>query len=233
MTHLATALVLEQSSLSRNLAVLERLGLIELVPGEDKRERIVMLTRTGRALLARGYPVWKQAQAAVAGALGPADFDIQLRSLRRLARAALALRPERLARPARATNPDSPREPRETSTEKQVENRRARELKGCPTGRVLLRLSVSGPRPAQVGSEGFARVVMKRDGRRLKLTEVVRASVARRGVAIMGVCNVTPDSFSDGGRFLGSDRARAHIEQLLAEGADIIDIGGESTRPGA
>ena len=49
----------------------------------------------------------------------------------------------------------------------------------------------------------------------------------------MGVCNVTPDSFSDGGRFLAGDRARAHIEQLLAEGADIIDIGGESTRPGS
>jgi len=115
VTHLASALVLEQSSLSRNLAVLERKGLIELEPGEDKRERIVMLTRAGRALLARGYPVWKQAQAAVAGALGPADFEIQLRSLRRLARAALALRPERPARPARATNPDSRRAPRETS----------------------------------------------------------------------------------------------------------------------
>jgi dihydropteroate synthase len=76
---------------------------------------------------------------------------------------------------------------------------------------------------------------MQRSGgaKRLKLTDVVRASVARRGVAIMGVCNVTPDSFSDGGRFLGSDRARAHIEALLAEGADIIDIGGESTRPGS
>ena len=49
----------------------------------------------------------------------------------------------------------------------------------------------------------------------------------------MGVCNVTPDSFSDGGRFLGIESARAHIEQLLAEGADIIDIGGESTRPGS
>ena len=49
----------------------------------------------------------------------------------------------------------------------------------------------------------------------------------------MGVCNVTPDSYSDGGRFLGRDHARAHIEQLLAEGADIIDIGGESTRPGS
>ncbi len=49
----------------------------------------------------------------------------------------------------------------------------------------------------------------------------------------MGVCNVTPDSFSDGGRFLERDQARARVEALLAEGADIIDIGGESTRPGA
>jgi dihydropteroate synthase len=49
----------------------------------------------------------------------------------------------------------------------------------------------------------------------------------------MGVCNVTPDSFSDGGRFLRSDDARAHVDSMLAEGADILDIGGESTRPGA
>ena len=49
----------------------------------------------------------------------------------------------------------------------------------------------------------------------------------------MGVCNVTPDSFSDGGRFFDRDRARARVEALLAEGADIVDIGGESTRPGA
>jgi dihydropteroate synthase len=69
--------------------------------------------------------------------------------------------------------------------------------------------------------------------RRGKFAEVVRASVARRGVAIMGVCNVTPDSFSDGGRFLDRDQARARVDELIAEGADIIDIGGESTRPGA
>jgi len=50
---------------------------------------------------------------------------------------------------------------------------------------------------------------------------------------IMGVVNVTPDSFSDGGRFLDPDKALAHAEQLLAESADIIDVGGESTRPGA
>lgn len=49
----------------------------------------------------------------------------------------------------------------------------------------------------------------------------------------MGVCNVTPDSFSDGGRYLDRDRAQARVEQLIAEGADIVDVGGESTRPGS
>jgi dihydropteroate synthase len=49
----------------------------------------------------------------------------------------------------------------------------------------------------------------------------------------MGVLNVTPDSFSDGGRFVDFDRALAHARTMLADGADIIDIGGESTRPGA
>ena len=49
----------------------------------------------------------------------------------------------------------------------------------------------------------------------------------------MGVVNITPDSFSDGGRFLDSTKAVAHARQLAADGADIIDIGGESTRPGA
>jgi dihydropteroate synthase len=50
---------------------------------------------------------------------------------------------------------------------------------------------------------------------------------------IMGVVNVTPDSFSDGGLYLDSEKAVAHALQLLDEGADIIDVGGESTRPGA
>ncbi len=50
---------------------------------------------------------------------------------------------------------------------------------------------------------------------------------------IMGVVNVTPDSFSDGGRFLGSDRAISHGRRLHADGADLVDVGGESTRPGA
>jgi dihydropteroate synthase len=50
---------------------------------------------------------------------------------------------------------------------------------------------------------------------------------------VMGVVNVTPDSFSDGGRFRGPDEAVAHGLAMLAEGADLLDIGGESTRPGA
>ena len=49
----------------------------------------------------------------------------------------------------------------------------------------------------------------------------------------MGVVNVTPDSFSDGGRYLDPDAAVAHGRRLVAEGADVIDVGGESTRPGA
>jgi len=50
---------------------------------------------------------------------------------------------------------------------------------------------------------------------------------------VMGIVNVTPDSFSDGGRFLSADAAIAHACALAAEGADILDVGGESTRPGA
>ena len=50
---------------------------------------------------------------------------------------------------------------------------------------------------------------------------------------MMGVVNVTPDSFSDGGRWFDSDAAIAHGLGLVAEGADVVDVGGESTRPGA
>jgi dihydropteroate synthase len=50
---------------------------------------------------------------------------------------------------------------------------------------------------------------------------------------IMGIVNVTPDSFSDGGKFLARDHAIAHARRLIEDGADILDIGGESTRPGA
>ncbi|MCB1925708.1 MAG: dihydropteroate synthase [Gammaproteobacteria bacterium] len=50
---------------------------------------------------------------------------------------------------------------------------------------------------------------------------------------VMGILNVTPDSFSDGGRYLSLDAAEQQAERMLADGADLLDIGGESTRPGA
>ncbi|HEX3084761.1 MAG TPA: dihydropteroate synthase [Pyrinomonadaceae bacterium] len=63
--------------------------------------------------------------------------------------------------------------------------------------------------------------------------------ISRRSISygertlVMGVLNVTPDSFSDGGQFFSLAGALAHAEQMIDEGADIIDIGGESTRPGS
>ena len=60
-----------------------------------------------------------------------------------------------------------------------------------------------------------------------------RTDTPIRPTRIMGVVNVTPDSFSDGGRFLRPEHALAHARKLVHEGADILDIGGESSRPGA
>ncbi|HIK65248.1 MAG TPA: dihydropteroate synthase, partial [Henriciella marina] len=58
-------------------------------------------------------------------------------------------------------------------------------------------------------------------------------SEARKRTLIMGILNVTPDSFSDGGKFDEAGAALAHAEAMVAAGADILDVGGESTRPGA
>lgn len=108
---LAETLVLEQSSLSRNLAVLERLGLVRVAPGpNDRRERIVTLARPGMSALARGYPIWQRAQAAIATALDTNELDGQLRALRRITRAAQALqaparRRARVPRTVSATRP--------------------------------------------------------------------------------------------------------------------------------
>src|SRR5436309_11961541 len=68
-------------------------------------------------------------------------------------------------------------------------------------------------------------------GRQWKIVELV-FDLSRQGL-IMGVLNVTPDSFSDGGKFLTAEKAVEHGMQMAAEGADLIDVGGESTRPGA
>ncbi|MGI6458743.1 MAG: dihydropteroate synthase [Candidatus Hydrogenedentales bacterium] len=64
-------------------------------------------------------------------------------------------------------------------------------------------------------------------------TKVLSAERLGPGTLVMGIVNVTPDSFSDRGRHATHERAVAHVHQLAEAGADIIDIGGESTRPGA
>jgi dihydropteroate synthase len=64
-----------------------------------------------------------------------------------------------------------------------------------------------------------------------RLHPVLQALLSRPTPAVMGVLNVTPDSFSDGGKFLAPDQALAQARRLIADGADIIDIGAESTRP--
>ena len=69
----------------------------------------------------------------------------------------------------------------------------------------------------------------------------MRAAVFRCGAfafdlsrpLVMGVLNVTPDSFSDGGRFVDREQALSHARRMRDDGADIVDIGGESSRPGA
>ena len=60
----------------------------------------------------------------------------------------------------------------------------------------------------------------------------IRPQTQRR-FRLMGVVNVTPDSFSDGGLYLDPARAVGHGRELAADGADVLDVGGESTRPGA
>jgi dihydropteroate synthase len=78
-------------------------------------------------------------------------------------------------------------------------------------------------------------MILKMDKTRTKMKELQcgRFSLNLNRPLVMGIVNVTPDSFSDGGHFHHLDTALAHAEKLLADGADILDIGGESTRPGA
>lgn len=65
------------------------------------------------------------------------------------------------------------------------------------------------------------------------LTRQRAASGAAKRPLVMGIVNVTPDSFSDGGRHAGVQGGLSHARRLIAEGADVLDIGGESTRPGS
>ncbi len=65
------------------------------------------------------------------------------------------------------------------------------------------------------------------------MTDAVLCGLTLDAPRLMGILNVTPDSFSDGGRYLDLDAAIAHARAMKAAGADLIDVGGESTRPGA
>lgn len=67
----------------------------------------------------------------------------------------------------------------------------------------------------------------------MSIWQTTRFQLALTRPHIMGIVNVTPDSFSDGGQFMDAGRAMAQCERLIQEGADILDIGGESSRPGA
>ncbi len=84
--------------------------------------------------------------------------------------------------------------------------------------------------PAVIGTYTVAMCSTRYGG----IVETGHGGIDLRGrPLVMGVLNVTPDSFSDGGDFLSPDAARRQAQQLVADGADIIDIGGESTRPGS
>jgi dihydropteroate synthase len=75
------------------------------------------------------------------------------------------------------------------------------------------------------------RVATETTGRRSSAERPLARLLAQRRAVIMGVLNVTPDSFSDGGRFLDPGEAIEHARRLVAEGADILDVGAESSRP--
>lgn len=109
------------------------------------------------------------------------------------------------------------------------------------TQEALWRGLATAARPARVGSGTVFAVALdlldQRAGEDPVAAILAAAAGARAGrparVRIMGIVNVTPDSFSDGGRYLAPERAVEHGLALAAAGADLLDVGGESTRPGA
>jgi DNA-binding MarR family transcriptional regulator len=81
MNDLAKGLVMDRTTLTRNLKPLERQGLIEIQPGKDQRVRVVSLTDAGRATLAKALPLWEQAQACVLEKMGQERWSALLSSL--------------------------------------------------------------------------------------------------------------------------------------------------------
>lgn len=85
ITSLAEAMGLERSTLGRNLRVLEADGLVALAGGDDQRNRVVLLTEPGKALLQSAYPAWEQAQELLVERLGVGQRDELVRLLEQLA----------------------------------------------------------------------------------------------------------------------------------------------------
>lgn len=85
ITSLAEAMGLERSTLGRNLRVLEAEGLLALVDGDDQRNRVVLLTETGKQLLCDAHPAWEQAQTELVERLGAGQRDELVRLLGQLA----------------------------------------------------------------------------------------------------------------------------------------------------
>ncbi|HDS1816798.1 TPA: MarR family transcriptional regulator [Pseudomonas putida] len=85
ITTLAEAMGLERSTLGRNLRVLEAEGLVALADGDDQRNRVVLLTEAGKALLQAAYPAWEQAQRLLVERLGAGQRDELVRLLEQLA----------------------------------------------------------------------------------------------------------------------------------------------------
>src|SRR5687767_3865194 len=111
--------------------------------------------------------------------------------------------------------------------------RRSASMQATPTGRASS--SAAGSRGSgTVRGSPAAGVAMAPVSQRSP-PEAIRPPTIRRvaGFRVMGILNVTPDSFSDGGEWFGLQDAVAHARALVAEGADLVDVGGESTRPGA
>ncbi|WP_343208577.1 MarR family transcriptional regulator [Bradyrhizobium sp. Ai1a-2] len=84
MTEFATAAELDRSTIGRNVRVIERLGLVALEAGKDRRESVVSLTRSGHKVLARGVPLWEKAQRIVEVKLGVAGAENLRNALRAL-----------------------------------------------------------------------------------------------------------------------------------------------------
>jgi len=89
------------------------------------------------------------------------------------------------------------------------------------------------PAPGPALGREVARAIENHARRRFRIRLGARTLAVGPRPAIMGVLNVTPDSFSDGGRYLDPTDAVARAERLVQEGADLVDVGGESTRPGS